>query len=254
MPRIDGRPRRLTRRRTSGSVQARTIAISCPAIGMNHSRALSLTALLLSASCATTRSTTTTANNANTANTANNAANTANAANNTANNTANTANDSTEVRILGDVPQDATLTGAATARAPNASASAGTAPGAIGVLSIGTTVQGQLEQGDTVLTDESLADRYEITLTAGRPVTIIVRGGPSVTTPGEPLDMYAALLLNNQELVHNDDISPDNRNSRIVYTPTASGPHTVMITTFGSGAKLGPYTIVVMDGARPTAL
>jgi hypothetical protein len=122
-----------------------------------------------------------------------------------------------------------------------------------GVISVGGTASGILQAGDTPLQDGSVADDYQIALAPGQPVTIIVRGGPSITEPGSNLDVYTSLMLNGQELEHNDDISPDNRNSRIVYTPTVPGMYTIRVTTFGSGLKSGPYTVQVMPGANPMA-
>ncbi|MBL8681450.1 MAG: hypothetical protein JNK05_19950 [Myxococcales bacterium] len=131
----------------------------------------------------------------------------------------------------------------------------GTPTGApAGMLTIGGTAAGILQAGDTALQDGSVADDYQIMLTANVPVTIVVRGGPSLTEPGSNLDVYAALLMNGTEIEHNDDISPDNRNSRIVHTPTTTGMHTLRVTTFGSGLKSGPYNVQVFPGANPNAL
>jgi hypothetical protein len=125
--------------------------------------------------------------------------------------------------------------------------------GPSGMLTVGQSIAGILQAGDTLLQDGSVADDYQIALTPGMPVTIIVRGGPSLTDPGSNLDVYTALLLNGQEVAHNDDISPSNRNSRIIYTPTVPGVYTIRVTTFGSGLKSGPYTVQVLAGAHPMA-
>jgi hypothetical protein len=91
-------------------------------------------------------------------------------------------------------------------------------------------------------------------LTAGVPVTIVVRGGPRTDAPGQMLDTYAMLLMNGTELIHNDDIDPQNRNSRIIYTPTMTAMHTLRVTTYGNGLKTGMYSISVLPGANPMAL
>lgn len=128
------------------------------------------------------------------------------------------------------------------------------APGAVaGALTVGGTASGILQAGDTALQDGSVADDYQLSLQPGQPVTIVVRGGPSLTEPGSNLDVYTAILLNGTELDHNDDISAENRNSRLVYTPTQPGVYTVRVTTFGSGLKSGPYTVQVLPGANPMA-
>jgi hypothetical protein len=123
-----------------------------------------------------------------------------------------------------------------------------------GMLVPGGTAAGMLQQGDNSLQDGSLGDDYGIMLTAGVPVTIVVRGGPRTDQPGEMLDTYAILLNNGVELTHNDDIDPQNRNSRIVWTPTFTGMHTLRVTTYGSGLKTGSYNVQVFPGAIPNAL
>src|SRR5688572_26484319 len=65
-----------------------------------------------------------------------------------------------------------------------------------GALTVPATAAGALAAGDTRLQDGSLGDDYTVNLTAGQPVTIVVRGGPSVTEPGSNLDVYALLLFN----------------------------------------------------------
>jgi hypothetical protein len=121
-----------------------------------------------------------------------------------------------------------------------------------GPIAIPGTAAGALAVGDTRLTDGSLGDDYTINLTAGQPVTIVVRGGPSVTEPGSNLDVYAVLLNGTNEVAHDDD-SAGNLNARIVYTPTASGPHTLRVTTYGTGMRQGAYTVQTWTGANEAA-
>jgi hypothetical protein len=129
----------------------------------------------------------------------------------------------------------------------------GMQPAGGGMVQVGGMVSGTLQQGDMALQDGSIADNYNVMLTAGQPVTVVVRGGPSMTTPGSNLDVYTLLLnAQQQELVHDDD-SAGNLNSRIVYTPTMTGMYTIRVTTFGSGMKQGAYTLQVMPGANETA-
>ena len=119
-----------------------------------------------------------------------------------------------------------------------------------GSLSIPGTVQGTLQAGDTQLSDGSVADDHTVWLTAGQPVTVVVRGGPSTSSPGSNLDVYTILMRNGQEITHDDD-SAGNFNSRIIYTPTQTGMYTIRVTTYGSGLKTGAYTVQTMDGAHP---
>jgi hypothetical protein len=194
----------------------------------NFARA-ALLLLSLSSACATTR--TTTANN--TASTPRATATAQPAASN-----------GTAVRVLGDVPDDATLAAPGVTAAPIA--------GTIGQLPMGSVVQGALAAGDTVLADGSYADNYTLALTAGQPVTIVVRGGAR-SDINEAMDVYAALMLDNEEVEHNDDITVENRNSRIVHTPARTGVYRLVVTTFGAGPKPGAYTVIVAAGANPNA-
>jgi hypothetical protein len=197
----------------------------------NFTRA-ALLLLSVTSACATTR---TTVNNSNTASTPR--------ATTTAQPAA-TASNGTAVRVLGDVPDDATLAARGVTAAPVA--------GTIGQLQLGGVVRGALAAGDTVLTDGSYADNYALSLTEGQPVTIVVRGGAR-SDINETMDMYSALFLGDAEIEHNDDITAENRDSRIVYTPTRTAVYRLVVTTFGSGAKPGAYEVVVAAGANPNA-
>jgi hypothetical protein len=118
-------------------------------------------------------------------------------------------------------------------------------------LAVGTTVTGALAAGDHALEDGSVGDDFSLALTAGQAVTIVTRGGPSVTTPGSNLDVYTVILdAQGQEVTHDDDSAGD-LNSRIVFTPPAAGTYTVRVTTFGSGLKQGAYTVQTYAGAMP---
>lgn len=123
-----------------------------------------------------------------------------------------------------------------------------------GSIAVGGTIVGALEQGDNTLEDQSLGDDYGIMLTAGVPVTIVVRGGPRTDAPGQTVDAFAMLGINGTTLATNDDIDGSNLNSRIVYTPTTTGMHTLRVSTSGSGLKMGAYTVTVLPGANPMAL
>jgi len=126
-------------------------------------------------------------------------------------------------------------------------------PGMASMTTVGMIQTGNLQMGDTPLTDGSVADDYNVMLTAGMPVTIVVRGGPSVTSPGSNLDVYTILLQNGVEVTHDDD-SAGNLNSRIIFTPPTTGMYTVRITTYGSGLRQGMYTLQTYPGANPMAM
>jgi hypothetical protein len=99
-----------------------------------------------------------------------------------------------------------------------------------------------------VLADEGgrLSDDYHITLTAGSPVTIVTRGGPSTQNQGQTLDVVTAVICNGQQVARDDD-GAGYPNSRIVYTPTASGVCTVRV--MGFAGDQGSYTVQVYAGA-----
>lgn len=125
-------------------------------------------------------------------------------------------------------------------------------PGVAQMTAVGQIVTGNLAIGDMMLPNGNLADDYNIALTAGVPVTIVVRGGPSVTTPGSNLDVYTYLLQNGVELMHDDD-SAGYPNSRIIFTPPTTGIYTIRVSTFGSGMRQGMYTVQTWPGANPMA-
>jgi hypothetical protein len=120
-------------------------------------------------------------------------------------------------------------------------------------IQLGATVTGTLLDGDYRLSDGSLMDDYGILLTAGQTVTIVVRGGPSLSSPGQNLDMMFAIVANNTELAQDDD-SAGNLNARIVFTPPASGLYFIRVSTAGAGMQMGSYTVQTMPGGMPTAI
>lgn len=122
-----------------------------------------------------------------------------------------------------------------------------------GSLPIPGIVTGTLQLGDRVLPDQSAYDDHTVWLTAGQPVTIVVRGGPSTSSPGSNLDVYTFLMRNGQEVTHDDD-SAGNFNSRIVFSAPQTGLYTIRVNTFGGGLKTGAYTIQTWAGANPLAV
>jgi hypothetical protein len=120
-------------------------------------------------------------------------------------------------------------------------------------LAIPGTIAGSLTASDARQPDGSVADEYALRLTAGAPVTIVVRGGPAVDTPGRNLDVFAVLLLENTEVTHDDDSADNVTNARIVFTPTTSGTYILRVTTFGGGLHEGPYTVQTWTGANDEA-
>jgi hypothetical protein len=136
--------------------------------------------------------------------------------------------------------------------APGTSTTAtGATPGVI-PLQVGGVVNGSLVVGDTALPNGRVADEYAVGLMVGQPLTVVARGGPSISTPGSTLDVYLEILQNGTELAHDDD-SAGYPNSRIVFTAPRSGVYTVRVTTFGSSLRQGAYTLQSWPFAFPSA-
>jgi hypothetical protein len=107
----------------------------------------------------------------------------------------------------------------------------------------GQALQGVLDGNGLVLPSGAAADDYVIQLTAGVPVVITTMGGASYNTSSS-LDVFTYLYFNGSEVAHDDD-SAGNLNSRIYYTPMYSGTYVIRVTTWGSGLRIGPYTLAV---------
>ncbi len=130
------------------------------------------------------------------------------------------------------------------------------APGVVQMISTSAVANGSLQRGDTLLPDGRVADDYVIQLIAGVPVTIVARGGPSITSPGSSLDMYVILLQSGSEVTHDDDSASNGTalNSRIVYTPVVTGTFVIRVTTYGSRLSEGSYTLQTYPGALYTQM
>jgi hypothetical protein len=151
-------------------------------------------------------------------------------------------------------PASAAATATTPASAAAIPASAGANPG-VRTLALGATEHGRLAATDpnaAPSTDER-GDDYTVQLTAGQPVTIFTRGAVDPTSESH-LDVVAALRCNGAEVARDDD-GAGNLDSRIAYTPTASGPCTVRVMGFaGSG---GAYSVQLLPGtveATPEAV
>jgi hypothetical protein len=123
-------------------------------------------------------------------------------------------------------------------------------------LRIPSTTAGQLTRNDLHLPSGAFADDFRIELQRGQPITIVTRGGPSVTRPGTFLDVYTFVLSNGHEVARDDDSARDGGagNSRIVFTPSNNGTFVLRVSTFGPTPKEGPYTLQTYLGALPEQL
>jgi len=115
-------------------------------------------------------------------------------------------------------------------------------------IRIGQTIEGRLESGDwtDVFADGSYTDLFEVTIGAGQGIT--------VEMSSTELDTYISLLRGpGDQLVDNDDISPEDRNSRFTYAPQTAGTYFIAATSFRSGAT-GAYTLRVTPSDSRTGV
>lgn len=100
--------------------------------------------------------------------------------------------------------------------------------------------QNSIEIGDTVPGSQEDSE-WHLTLDEGQTVQIELESDEFDTI----LDLLGA---DGALITSNDDIAfPDNRNSRIIYTATASGTYTLRIRSFGSDNPEGSYTLSVTE-------
>ena len=105
---------------------------------------------------------------------------------------------------------------------------------------------------DMALPSGALADDYTLNLTAGSPVTIVIEGLNTFGTPPTRLDVMAMLIYGGN-IVAVDDDSAGNLNPRIIFTPAATGPHTLRVTTFAPRRVEGGYRVQTLAGENPSA-
>jgi hypothetical protein len=97
---------------------------------------------------------------------------------------------------------------------------------------------------------------WTVSLTTGMPVTILMCRVGSVRF--DPYLVVHGPAGAEDNLQSNDDISLETHdlNSRVVYTPTTTGMHTIYATTFSTfvtGSTSGNYRLSVVNGDMPTA-
>ncbi|MEM9952052.1 MAG: PPC domain-containing protein [Chloroflexota bacterium] len=111
--------------------------------------------------------------------------------------------------------------------------------------------------GDTLsgsITNEVFAQFYQFVGNAGDTVVIIVE---RVTNNLDPIvilrdedDLDSDGIIN---IATNDDISPDNRNSQLIYTLTETGRYVIAVTRYGvrDGTTTGDYQLTLSQIATP---
>ncbi|CAN5827667.1 hypothetical protein BH23CYA1_BH23CYA1_16430 [soil metagenome] len=106
-------------------------------------------------------------------------------------------------------------------------------------------VQGALTTGDAVLEDGSLYDEYTFAGSSGQQITI--------SLISQDFDPYLILLdPQGRRIGENDDVSRNNRNSRLVITLPSTGTYTAVANSYESG-KTGQYEIKIEAGESPVA-
>jgi len=111
------------------------------------------------------------------------------------------------------------------------------APGQVGQVSVGQTVQGRLETGDQEMNDGTWADVWQFNGTAGQTVTIELRS--------DEFDTYLQLLDNTGARLAEDDDSLGDQNSRIQFTLPRTGMYQVVVNNFSEERRAGIYTLTL---------
>lgn len=114
-------------------------------------------------------------------------------------------------------------------------------------LAVGDTRSGTLDDGDAVLQEGSLYEDYALDLEPGQRVAIDARGGRSFTEPCCSLDVVLDVLRGGEVVAHDDDGGGffDAHVAHVEWSAPARGRYVVRVSTYGSGRRRGPYTLVV---------
>ncbi len=112
-----------------------------------------------------------------------------------------------------------------------------TPPAMPGVSSLAPQAQsGALAAGDTTLTTGEFFDTYRFNLTLGQPVR--------VRALSTEFDTYLIVRTPSGPQRDNDDVSPQDRNAGLDYTPTETGAHQVLVTSYRPG-ETGHYQLTL---------
>lgn len=115
------------------------------------------------------------------------------------------------------------------------------APGAVGIVAVGQTVQGRLEQGDQQMNDGTWADVWQFQGTAGMTVRIELRSSE--------FDTYLQLLDAQGNRLAEDDDSLGELNSLVVFRLPASGMYQLVVNNFGDSRRAGLYTLTLLQAS-----
>lgn len=109
------------------------------------------------------------------------------------------------------------------------------APGVIGMIQVGTNVQGRLETGDQRMNDGTFADVWQFQGTAGQHVRVELRS--------EEFDTYVQLLDAQGNRLAEDDDSLGDLNSMVEINLPATGMYQIVVNNFGEDRRAGIYTL-----------
>jgi hypothetical protein len=120
---------------------------------------------------------------------------------------------------------------------PPARAVAMPAPGVVAVIAAGATVRGQLEPGDSLMTDSTYADLWSFMGAAGETVAIDARSNE--------FDTYVQLLDPSGAVIGEDDDSGGDLNSHLEATLPVAGTYHIVVNSAGHEQKVGTYTLTL---------
>ena len=111
------------------------------------------------------------------------------------------------------------------------------APGEVARIAVGQAMAGELEPGDLLMADSTLADVWQLEGTAGETVSIDVRS--------DEFDTYLEVLDAAGTRLGQDDDSGGDLNSHLTLTLPASGTYQIVVNSAGHERRAGRYILSV---------
>jgi len=114
-------------------------------------------------------------------------------------------------------------------------------PGEPGRIALGQTMRGELEPGDQLMADSTLADLWQFAGEAGATVTIDLRS--------DEFDTYLQVLDPAGKKLGEDDDSGGDLNSRLTLTLPASEVYLIVVNSAGHERRAGMYVLSIREFA-----
>jgi hypothetical protein len=111
-------------------------------------------------------------------------------------------------------------------------------------IDVGSRLEGRLEDGDELLAEGELADRYVFRAAAGTPVDVIMSSGE--------IDTYLVLWFPDGTVLSSDDDWEDSARSRIELILPQTGAYELVATSY-MGGEVGRYRLSVERGSAAVA-